>query len=172
MQTRLNKLLVMALAAAAALFTAEAADAAQTSPSAVHSLVNTVSSPSGPQAGPYRIVNEASGWCLDANWNLDVYTLPCTSNNQYQQWEFWYGGWTRHVRTGHCLTADISGRVRLAQCRVSSPARWQLWYQWHGGWYKNDWYGTCLTGTTVDSTVRNYSCATNRRQYWYHFSPL
>lgn len=40
-----------------------------------------------PRAGDlYRLVNPASGFCLDTNGDL-IYTLPCLNPNQFQMWQ-------------------------------------------------------------------------------------
>jgi serine/threonine-protein kinase len=73
--------------------------------------------------------NNATGYCLDSNYDGNVYSLPCNGGN-YQVWNFTSnpngGVYIQDAQTGWCLYSDGSGNISTWYC--TSALRGEAWY--------------------------------------------
>jgi hypothetical protein len=99
---------------------------------------SVAASPASAADATFQIVNMEAGWCLDSNFDGDVYINPCQASNPYQRWFIWNGGWTKNLRTGLCLEADgyyNAPSIRTSTCPWLQNEPRQFFQHWEGGWY-------------------------------------
>jgi hypothetical protein len=97
----------------------------------------------------YRLVSIGyPGLCLDSNFAGDVYLLDCSLNaNNHQRWQMWFGGFTKNVATGNCLTLKPGGTLRAERCDPAQRNVDQFWQQWDGGFVRNPNTDFCVSAT-------------------------
>lgn len=116
----------------------------------------------------YRLVNRLwSNQCLDSNANGDAYFLPCTSNNNYQRWRIWFGGWVVNTATGRCLTLMSNWDVRTTPCDPAQRDPHQMWQQWHGGWIRNPTFGACVRAYWNNDIAAEPCNQADWAEHWY-----
>jgi hypothetical protein len=73
--------------------------------------------------------NTDNGRCLDSNVNGQAYTNPCSTSNNYQNWQVITNGsyiLLKDKATGRCLDANLNGTVYTNPCSTSN--HYQNWY--------------------------------------------
>ncbi|WP_345440565.1 RICIN domain-containing protein [Actinoallomurus vinaceus] len=138
--------------------------------SSVGVVTATATGASAQTVGPHRIVQDATGRCLDGNKAGKVYSRPCNGGN-YQKWKLtshkmdrirtaWY---VKNVATGRCLDSNKAGNVYTLPC---NGGNYQYWLPTlPANWL--DWATNLYLDGNAKGAVYTHTKNQGRYQIWY-----
>lgn len=147
------------------LFAASAAEALPHTKAVSSESYGAADPPPG-TPGPFRIVNQWSGLCLDYGTSeRNVYQGVCNSTDPGQRWGWFNGGWLINLARNECATDGGQYPVQVVACQDHSMMHWR-----HQNYaIVNGLSGYCIEAGTDSpgNWVTTQRCRTTNHQGWY-----